>query len=79
MKEDVEHESKEGQPVQSSQGSRQSFVIFDQSAEAGGPSKGALHHPAPRQEDKTSLGFFEFDDNEANSLLGRLGAGSSPV
>jgi hypothetical protein len=61
-KQGIEDQSKEGKPGKK--------AVCNQSAEASGPGKGTLHHPAPRQEDKTAFGLFKLDDNEANSRLG---------
>jgi hypothetical protein len=72
LKEGVKHEGEKGQLVKSGEGSGQSFVIADESAEASGPSKGALDDPSSQQEDKASFGLLEFDHDKVNSLFGRL-------
>ena len=56
----------------------QSFKVSGQPAETGVPGKGAFDHLAPWEKDKALLGFFEFDHDQANSLLGRLVCGVLP-
>src|ERR1035441_9429036 len=72
MKDGIEHESEESQPVKASQRGGQSFIVSGESAETGGPCKGTLDHPSPWQKDKSSFGFLEFDHDQADSLLGCL-------
>ena len=72
MKDGIEHESEESQPVKASQRGRQSFIVSGESAETSGPGKGTLDHPSPWKKDKSSFDFLEFDHHQVDSLLGCL-------
>src|ERR1039458_7345977 len=56
MKDGIEHESEESQPVKASQRGGQSFIVSGESAETSGPGKGTLDHPSPWKKDKSSFG-----------------------
>ena len=64
----MEHESEKGEPVETGEGSWQPLVVTCQASEAADPGEGAFDHPASWQQDKTSLGFLEFDHDQANAL-----------
>jgi hypothetical protein len=72
MKQRVKHQSEKGEPVQTCEGGRESFVVSDQATKASGPGKGALDDPSSGQQDKASFGLVEFYHDELNSLFGRL-------
>ena len=72
MKDGIEHEGKESQPVKASQRGRQSFVVSGKAAKTRGPGKGALDDPAPWQKNESSFGLLKFNHNQSDSLLGRL-------
>ena len=63
------HKRSEGEKVQSSECLRESLIIFDQTPKAIYPGKGALNHPPAGQENKATLGLFEFDDVELNAMF----------
>ena len=57
--------------MQSSERGRKSFVVAGESAKTCQPSKGTLHHPAPRQKHESALGFGQFDDFEFDAFCRR--------
>jgi|GEM_PF-1406039 len=68
MKEGVEHESEEGEPMKSCHGLRKSLVVSGQSAEARSPSERAFDYPSPWQEHESAFGLFEFYHNKSDSI-----------
>jgi len=51
----TQREADKGHGVQVGQDLQQSLAVAGEEAEAVGPRKAALHHPAARQEDKAML------------------------
>src|SRR5215210_7457789 len=70
MKEGIEHESEESQPVKASQRGGQSFIVSGKSPETSSPGKGTLDHPSSWQKNKSPFGFLEFDYYQSDSLPG---------
>ena len=58
------HKSRKSKSIKAGKSLWETFVIPCETAEAGGPGKGALHNPALGKEDEAPLGLFEFDNNE---------------
>ncbi len=56
------------------EGCGQAFIIHGKTAKTSCPSKGALDNPTSGKQDKSSFCFGKFDDNEIDSVLGRMGA-----
>ncbi len=76
----MKHEASEDHQMKASQRSGKPLIIAHQPSEAGGPGKGALHHPPPRQQDKAVLGLGQFDDFQWYAMLfGLLGWGIAGV
>jgi hypothetical protein len=57
-----DHQTGEGEEMESSKSSSESFVIASQAAEARRPGKTALDHPAARQQHKAALGSHQPSD-----------------
>jgi hypothetical protein len=69
----MEQETDEGQEMQRSQSRGEALIVARESAEACGPGKVALHHPASREEDEAPLGLGQLDHCQLDAVLcGRL-------
>src|SRR5947207_3300341 len=71
MNEFGKHQDSKSQEMQALKRIGQAFIITSQTAKTGQPPERALHHPAPRQQDKTTLGLGQLDDHQLNSLFSR--------
>src|SRR5215216_2814948 len=65
-----QHQNGKSQEMQALQGSGQALVVACQTTKARHPAERALDHPATRQQDKTLLGFRQFDDFQLDTVLG---------
>jgi len=65
----MKHEYSKGQQMKTDQVLWKAYVVASQATETRHPSKTALHHPAPGQQDKAVLRFRQFDDFQLNTML----------
>src|SRR3954462_8044834 len=65
----LKHQDSKSQDMKTSQRFGPTFIIAGQPTKTCHPSKTALDHPSARQQDKTSLGFGQFDHFQANTLF----------
>ena len=68
-----EHEADASYNMEVCDGRSASFVVIDESSEAGRPTEGVLGNPASWQEDEAALCFWQFDGFELLAVFaGRL-------
>ncbi len=68
----LEHEADEGDEVEVGKGAGIPCVVLRQPAIAGGPGKGSLDHPAPRQQHEATLGVWQL--TASGTMPGALAA-----
>src|SRR5258708_36143893 len=72
MEDGIKHQGEESQPVKSCERGRQPFIVFVKSTKASTTCKGSFDHPSPGQQDEALFGLLKFNNDQVDSMLGRL-------